>query len=573
MTADTYSNTLGWLMMVTGNDNNAWGNNANTAIFQIFEDAIANVLTSAVTGGTLDLSGSPPPAAASQVRYAGLVFTGTLTGNQIVKVPNLTKFWWVKNSTSGAFTLTIQTPSGTGKLVEQVGGWQCFTCDAANNIDRASLNSVQLQPIGTPTAAVPSYSSSLEANSGWYRNNTQDWRLSINGVDVLQCTGTGGGTPSVINVLSPNALQVAGVPVATGSAVTATGAITNGHIAQWASSTTIQDGGVLGSLAALSSVKASTLDSGGSALDQWALTNLSLAVTVGSNLLTVTLNGANGSTPSSSNPVLVNFQDNAGNPVPISIQAATSIATHTTGNSGDTLGTTNNVPFRVWVALFNNGGTAVLALINYSDATHIYPFNEFGVASTTPFNTGTLAGVFYTPFGTTLSGKQFRIIGCLNYETALATAGTYNNPPDTVRLLTPGVKKPGDVVQVVYFQTASGSSLTGSAAATNITSSITPTSKANLIQVNSTAVASAGISGTSTSQVSAQVRRGTSTSIGEQQAVGIGNSAGVVSATLSFDILDAPGVSASQAYTIYANNNVGSGSLGAGTMRLTEIMG
>ena len=42
-----------------------------------------------------------------------LIFNGTLGSNQTVKVPNLAKWWWVKNATAGAFTLKIQTPSGS----------------------------------------------------------------------------------------------------------------------------------------------------------------------------------------------------------------------------------------------------------------------------------------------------------------------------------------------------------------------------------------------------------------------------------------------------------------------------
>ena len=77
MAADTFSNTLGVLLMGTGNDNNSWGNNANLDVFQVFEDAIANVLTSSVTGGTLDLSGLAPPAGSwdpleSTCRHASL---------------------------------------------------------------------------------------------------------------------------------------------------------------------------------------------------------------------------------------------------------------------------------------------------------------------------------------------------------------------------------------------------------------------------------------------------------------------------------------------------------------------
>lgn len=210
MTSDTYSNTLGFLAMVTGNDNNTWGSNCNTAVFQIFEDAIANTLTSSVTGGTLDLSGSPPPNAASQVRYAALIFSGTLASNQIVKVPNLTKWWWVQNTTSGAFTLTIETPSATALgVIPQNSGWQLVYCDGGTNIIVSPFNSKQIQmPDGS--AAAPAYSNFTEPKSGWYRYGTQDWRLSINGVDVIQATGTSASSASVVNIFSPNSLQVAG---------------------------------------------------------------------------------------------------------------------------------------------------------------------------------------------------------------------------------------------------------------------------------------------------------------------------------------------------------------------------
>src|ERR1019366_6353518 len=157
MTADTYSNTLGYLIMGTGNDNNIWGVNANSAVFQIIEDAIANALTSTVTGGTLDLSGSPPPAAASQTRYAALIFNGTLGSAQSIKVPNLTKFWWVQNATSGAYALTFKTPSGSASAsIPQNSGWQLVYCDGANNIVILPDNSVQVQmPDGS--AAAPAY--------------------------------------------------------------------------------------------------------------------------------------------------------------------------------------------------------------------------------------------------------------------------------------------------------------------------------------------------------------------------------------------------------------------------------
>lgn len=221
MTADTYSSTLGFLIMGTGNDNNSWGTNANNSVFQVIEDAIANALTSTVTGGTLDLSASPPPAAASQVRYAALIFNGALGSNQIVEVPNLQKFWFVQNGTSAAFTLTFKTPTGTASTaIPQNSGWQVVYCDGANNIVVFPFNTNQIQmPDGTISA--PPLSNVNETNSGWRRAGTQDWRLTINGADVLQVTGTGAGTPSIVNVLSPNTFQIAGMTITAANLVPA----------------------------------------------------------------------------------------------------------------------------------------------------------------------------------------------------------------------------------------------------------------------------------------------------------------------------------------------------------------
>ena len=218
--ADTYTSTLGAILMAIGGDNNTWGTNLNNSVIQILEDAIANAAPAAtmtVTGGTLDLSTNAPPAGPSAARYAFLPFTGALTANQIVKVPNLTKSWLVRNATSGSFTLSMQTPSGSPSVIPQLpgGGWQLVYCDGLNNIVVWPFNTKQIQmPDGS--ASLPAYSNVNEGNSGWYRNGTQDWRLSINGSDVLQVTGAGAGTPSVVNVLSPNALEIAGAAVSAG---------------------------------------------------------------------------------------------------------------------------------------------------------------------------------------------------------------------------------------------------------------------------------------------------------------------------------------------------------------------
>src|SRR5437879_2426925 len=131
MPADTFSSILGWLVMGTGNDNNNWGDNHNNQVSAILEKAIAGWNTSAVTGGTLDLSANAPPAGPSGAVESLLQFTGTLAANQTVIVPNLTKTWWVSNAlTLAGFTLSFKTPSGSPVVIPP--GYQVVFCTGSN---------------------------------------------------------------------------------------------------------------------------------------------------------------------------------------------------------------------------------------------------------------------------------------------------------------------------------------------------------------------------------------------------------------------------------------------------------
>jgi microcystin-dependent protein len=118
MTADTYTSSIGILQQGTGNNNNSWGTLLNAGL-QVADDAIAGRLDSTVTGGTLDLSGTPPPAGPSQARYAYLFFSGILTSNQTVIVPNLSKFWFIQNGTTGAFSFFVKTTGGAAIQIPQ----------------------------------------------------------------------------------------------------------------------------------------------------------------------------------------------------------------------------------------------------------------------------------------------------------------------------------------------------------------------------------------------------------------------------------------------------------------------
>lgn len=60
-----------------------------------------------------------------------ITFTGVLTGNITVFVPAAPRAFFFYNNTSGAFTLTVSTPTGTGVEVNQ-GGRSVLVCDGVN---------------------------------------------------------------------------------------------------------------------------------------------------------------------------------------------------------------------------------------------------------------------------------------------------------------------------------------------------------------------------------------------------------------------------------------------------------
>jgi hypothetical protein len=61
-------------------------------------------------------------------------FTGALTGNRNVIVPATVQQYWVDNSTTGAYTLTVKTSAGTGVGVNQ-GSRGIYYCNGTDVID------------------------------------------------------------------------------------------------------------------------------------------------------------------------------------------------------------------------------------------------------------------------------------------------------------------------------------------------------------------------------------------------------------------------------------------------------
>jgi hypothetical protein len=69
---------------------------------------------------TINVSGSGNYVlSGAELNRVAYEFTGVLSGNRNIIVPDTIQQYWVKNSTTGAFTLTVKTASGSGIAVQQ----------------------------------------------------------------------------------------------------------------------------------------------------------------------------------------------------------------------------------------------------------------------------------------------------------------------------------------------------------------------------------------------------------------------------------------------------------------------
>lgn len=94
-------------------------------------------------------------------------FTGTLTANINVIVPATSKRWVVRNSTSGTYTLTVKTASGTGKAITQGKAGELW-CDGTNVL--LATDAIDGVPIGQAAPAAGSFTTlsatGLVSNTG-----------------------------------------------------------------------------------------------------------------------------------------------------------------------------------------------------------------------------------------------------------------------------------------------------------------------------------------------------------------------------------------------------------------------
>ena len=101
----TFTPNLNLSLQATGEDVGTWGGNLNTGVISILDAALGGTLALPLSNADVTLN-----TAQSQNNFISL--TGTITANINVIFPNIGRTYIVRNSTTGAFTVTLKTVAG-----------------------------------------------------------------------------------------------------------------------------------------------------------------------------------------------------------------------------------------------------------------------------------------------------------------------------------------------------------------------------------------------------------------------------------------------------------------------------
>ena len=159
---------LGIEKMATGENAGTWGTKTNTNL-DLIEQIAGGFIQKSIAGGaqTTALAVSDGSTGA-ELAHRMIEFTGTITGNQIVTIPNdVQNFYILKNSTSGAYTVQFKYATGTGDSFTYSATTKTTKIIfASGNPDTTNPNMIEIQTGGDVVDDTsPQLGGNLDTNS------------------------------------------------------------------------------------------------------------------------------------------------------------------------------------------------------------------------------------------------------------------------------------------------------------------------------------------------------------------------------------------------------------------------
>jgi len=145
-------------------------------------------LTKAVTSGSYTLTS----AEASNVVQK---YTGTLSGNVTVTVPQTVQVYYITNQTNGTgagYTITFTTGGGGGTATVPAGQQVILLCDSVNLLNASTVAAGALNvSLASGSVGSPSLNFAAEPSTGIYRSATAELAMAILGVNLFTLSSSG----------------------------------------------------------------------------------------------------------------------------------------------------------------------------------------------------------------------------------------------------------------------------------------------------------------------------------------------------------------------------------------------
>ena len=150
-------------------------------------------LTKAVT-----FAGSPYTLTSAEAANVIQKYTGTLTGNVVVNLPQTIQVYYITNQTTGAYTITFQTGvAGGATAIVPAGQQVILLCDSVNLYNASTIAAgASTLALANGSSGAPSLSFSSEGTTGVFRPSSGVFGISILGTQKfwLDVNGIQSGT-------------------------------------------------------------------------------------------------------------------------------------------------------------------------------------------------------------------------------------------------------------------------------------------------------------------------------------------------------------------------------------------
>jgi hypothetical protein len=227
--ASTYT-PLGIELMATGENAGTWGTKTNTNL-ELIQQGFAGYQEVSIAGVAQTTPLAVTDGTVSNGRNAVIKFTGVITGNQVVTIPDsIEKTYTIINGTTGTFTVEFKTVSGTGVTFGTTDkSTKILFTDGTNVIDTGTVSLTGVQTLTNKTLTAPKIGTSILDTNG---NELFLLTATASAVNEITLANAATGNSPVLSATGDDSnIGITLTPKGTGEVVIAAGNLNYGSTA------------------------------------------------------------------------------------------------------------------------------------------------------------------------------------------------------------------------------------------------------------------------------------------------------------------------------------------------------